>query len=242
MARSLSNVARPDPDAGRRVALLPVPARTRRGSSSTSSTTCRCSPRAATRPAATLARKQARWIAANLLRPDGAALQQGFISRIAGVLTRTGNYQGLDDGSVWSRGQAWAISGLARAATDLDDPVLLAAAVRAADWWLANEPVDAPPLYDFHAPPDAPRDSSALAIAGAGFAVLADRCEATGECDGARYRAAADAAEAALVARLESGAQLGRLGEGAYTVGKLPWDESAELPWGTDFLAELLTR
>ena len=189
-----------------------------------------------------LARKQARWIAANLLRPDGAAFQQGFISRIAGVLTRTGNYQGLDDGSVWSRGQAWAISGLARAAADLDDPVLLAAAVRAADWWLANEPVDAPPLYDFHAPPDAPRDSSALAIAGAGFAVLADRCEATGACDGARYRAAAGSAELALLARLETGAQLGRLGEGAYTVGGLPWDESAELPWGTDFLAELLTR
>ncbi|MET0684850.1 MAG: hypothetical protein ABW060_06010 [Solirubrobacteraceae bacterium] len=189
-----------------------------------------------------LARKQARWIAANLIRPDGAAFQQGFISRIAGVRTRTGNYQGLDDGSVWSRGQAWAISGLARAATDLDDPVLLAAAVRAADWWLANEPVDAPPLYDFHAPPDAPRDSSALAIAGAGFAILADRCEATGACDGARYRAAAGTAQLALLARLETGAQLGRLGEGAYTVGGLPWDESAELPWGTDFLAELLTR
>ena len=189
-----------------------------------------------------LARKQAQWIATNLIRPDGAAFQQGFISRISGVLTRTGNYQGLDDGSVWSRGQAWAISGLARAATDLEDPELLAAAVRAADWWLANEPIDAPPLYDFRAPPDAPRDSSALAIAGAGFAVLADRCEATGDCDGTRYRTAAGTAELALLARLETGAQLGRLGEGAYTVGGLPWDESAELPWGTDFLAELLTR
>ena len=189
-----------------------------------------------------LARKQARWIAANLIRSDGAAFQQGFISRISGAPTRAGNYQGLDDLSVWSRGQAWAISGLARAATDLEDPALLAAAVRAAEWWLANEPVDAPPLYDFRAPPDAPRDSSALAIAGAGFAILADRCEATAACDGARYGAAAAAATQALLARLETGAQLGRLGEGAYTVGGLPWDESAELPWGTDFFAELLTR
>jgi hypothetical protein len=189
-----------------------------------------------------LALKQARWVAANLLRPDGAAYQQGFISRIAGVLTRTGNFQGFDDLSVWSRGQAWAISGLARAARDLRDPELLAAAVRAADWWLANEPVDAPPPYDFHAPPDAPRDSSALAIAGTGFAILADRCAATAACDGARYRGAADTAELALLARLETGAQLGRLGEGAYTVGGLPWDESAELPWGTDFFAELLAR
>jgi hypothetical protein len=53
-----------------------------------------------------LALKQARWVAANLLRPDGAAYQQGFISRIAGVLTRTGNFQGFDDLSVWSRGRA----------------------------------------------------------------------------------------------------------------------------------------
>jgi unsaturated chondroitin disaccharide hydrolase len=189
-----------------------------------------------------LALTQARWIAANLLRPDGAGLQQGFIARATGALTRTGNYQGFDDVSVWSRGQAWMVSGLARAATDLEDPVLLAAAVRAAEWWLARFPVDVPPPYDFTAPPGAPRDSSALAILGAGLAVLADRCRATGECDGARYEAAADAAATALVARLESGAQLGRLGEGAYTVGKLPWDESAELPWGTDFLAELLTR
>ena len=190
----------------------------------------------------TLASAQARWIAANLLRADGAALQQGFIARATGVMTRTGNFQGFDDLSVWSRGQAATVSGLARAATDLDDPQLLAATVRAAEWWLARYPVDVPPPYDFTAPPGVPRDSSALAILGAGLAPLAERCDATGACDGGRYRAASATAEAALVARLESGAQLGRLGEGAYPLGGLPWDESAELPWGTDFLAELLTR
>ena len=188
-----------------------------------------------------LALAHARWIASTLVRPDGATLQQGFIDQPTGALTRAGNFQGFDDTSVWSRGQAWAISGLARAATDLEDADLLAAAVRAADWWLAHAPAGALPPYDFSADPTAPRDSSALAIAGAGFAVLAARCGATAACDGVRYRAAAAAAAATLATRLEGGPQLGRLGEATYTAGGLTWDEGAELAWGSDFLAELLT-
>ncbi len=182
----------------------------------------------------------ARWVAANLMRPDGSVLQQAFVDRITGAVRRAGNFQGLDDASVWARGQAWAISGLARAARDLEDPGLLEAAVRAAEWWLAHTTSGALPRFDFSAVPDAPKDSSAQAIAGAGLRILADRCAATGTCDAARYDAAADVARATLVARLEPGPQLGRLGEGVYNIGGLRWDESAELPWGSDFLAELL--
>jgi unsaturated chondroitin disaccharide hydrolase len=189
-----------------------------------------------------VALSHARWVAGNLMRPDGAVFQQAFVDRTTGALRRTGNFQGLADTSVWARGQAWAISGLARTARDLEDPELLAAAVRAADWWLANTTSGALPRFDFSAAPDAPRDSSAQAIAGAGLHILAGRCAVTGTCDAARYAAAADVAEATLVARLEPGPQLGRLGEGVYNIGGLRWDESAELPWGTDFLAELLTR
>jgi hypothetical protein len=184
----------------------------------------------------------ARWVAANLMRPDGSVFQQAFVDRTTGTLVRAGNFQGLDDASVWARGQAWAISGLARAARDLEDPQLLSAAVRAADWWLANTTTGALPRFDFSAAPDAPRDSSAQAIAGAGLHILAQRCAVTATCDAARYAAGADIAEATLLARLEAGPQLGRLGQGVYNIGGLRWDESAELPWGSDFFAELLTR
>ena len=134
---------------------------------------------------------------------------------------------------MWARGQAWAISGFARAARDLEDPELLAAAVRAAEWWLAHTTSGALPRFDFSSAPDAPRDSSAQAIAGAGLHILAQRCAVTATCDAVRYAAAADVAEATLLARLEPGPQLGRLGEGVYNIGGLRWDERAELPWGS---------
>lgn len=187
-----------------------------------------------------LAHAHARWIAATLIRPDGAVFQEAFITRSTGALVRVGNYQGYTQTSVWSRGQAWAISGLTLAAARFEDPELLAAAVRAADYWLATAPLDGIPRFDFGAPPTAPLDSSALAIAGVGLRELAARCTATGACDGTRYAAAAAAAARTLATLVATGPYVGKLDYGAYTVGGLPWDERAELAWAADFAAQLL--
>ncbi len=189
----------------------------------------------------TLADQHARWVAANLVRPDGAVYQDAFVTRATSALTRTDNFQGYSPTSVWSRGQAWAIDGFARAARQLDDPVLLDAARRTADWWLANAPANGGiPPYDFSAPPGSLPDSSALAIAGVGLRILAGECARTGACDPAPYAAAANAARATLTPLIAKGPELGRFGAGTYTAGGATWDENAEVPWGSDFLAQLI--
>jgi unsaturated chondroitin disaccharide hydrolase len=189
----------------------------------------------------TLADQHARWVAANLVRPDGAVYQDAFVSRATSALIRTDNFQGYSPTSVWSRGQAWAIDGFARAARQLDDPTLLDAARRTADWWLANAPANGGiPRYDFSAPPGSQPDSSALAIAGVGLRILAGECARTGACDPTPYGAAANAARTTLTKLIAKGPELGRLGAATYTAGGLTWDENAEVPWGSDFLAQLI--
>jgi hypothetical protein len=190
---------------------------------------------------AALAARHAAFVAANALRPDGSTYQQVFIDRASGAIIRRGNFQGFTDESVAARPQAWAVYGFAVAAAETGDPELLGSARRAADWWLAHAPVVGLPPYDFGAPRPAPSDSSAAAVAGAGLRRLADYCAITGACDGTPYDAAARRAAAALGARLEAGAALGRFGGGAYTISTIPgWDDDAELAWGLDFLGELL--
>jgi unsaturated chondroitin disaccharide hydrolase len=75
---------------------------------------------------------------------------------------------------------------------------LLAAARRAADWYLSHLPADLVPYWDFDAPgiPDAPRDSSAAAIAASGLLELAELDPTAAQR--ARYRAAAEATLASL--------------------------------------------
>jgi hypothetical protein len=190
---------------------------------------------------AALAARHAAFVAATAQRANGSVYQQVFIDRVSGAVTRRGNFQGFTDESIASRPQAWAIYGFAAAAAETGDPELLRSAQRVAGWWLAHAPAVGLPPYDFSAPPPALSDSSAAAVAGAGMRRLADLCATTGACDGAAYDAAARRAAAALGARLEAGAALGRLGDGAYTVSTIPgWDDDAELVWGLDFLGELL--
>jgi hypothetical protein len=187
-----------------------------------------------------LADQHARWVAANLVRPDGSVYQDAFISRATSELIRTDNFQGYSPTSVWSRGQAWAIDGFARAARQLDDRVLLDAARRTADWWLAHTRAGSIPPYDFGAPPGSIPDSSALAVAAVGLRLLAGECARTGACDPAPYGAAANAARTTLTKLVARGPELGRVGAGTYTSGGSTWDENAELPWTADFLAQLI--
>lgn len=112
--------------------------------------------------------------AADFIRPDGSSYHYVSYSETTGAVIDRGTSQGAFDESTWSRGHAWLIYGLAAAYRETGDPRLLDAAHRTTDYWTANVPEDLVPYWDFDVPgiPDAPRDSSAAAIAASAFVEL----------------------------------------------------------------------
>jgi unsaturated chondroitin disaccharide hydrolase len=109
------------------------------------------------------------------VRPDGSTFHVVDYSPDTGALERKGTRQGHARDSTWSRGQAWAVYGLTMAYRETGDRRLLEAARRVSDWFIDHLPPDRVPYWDFDAPgiPDAPRDSSAAAIAASGLLELA---------------------------------------------------------------------
>lgn len=124
------------------------------------------------------------------VRPDGSTAHVALFDPTTGALERTTTWQGHSDSSTWARGQAWAIHGFATAFRWTQNPALLDAAQRTADYFVRNLPGDAVPYWDFRHPaiPQTERDASAAAIAASGLLDLArwsDGAAAT------RYRDAA---------------------------------------------------
>ncbi|MDR3687299.1 MAG: discoidin domain-containing protein [Coriobacteriia bacterium] len=109
--------------------------------------------------------------ARDFVRADGSTYQFVSYETSTGAVVDRGTRQGCSDDSTWSRGQAWAIHGFANGYRETHNPVLLAAARKVADWYLAHLPDDMVPYWDFEAPdiPNAPRDSSAAAVAASGL-------------------------------------------------------------------------
>eukprot|EP01037_Dinobryon_pediforme_P004347 gene4347-4395_t len=130
-----------------------------------------------------------RTVIANILRPDGGTHHLADLDAATGRLIRQETYQGYADGSVWSRGQAWAIHGFATLHRATGNPEFLEAAMRTADYFLAHLPPDRVPYWDFDAPVTAatPRDTSAGAIAASALELL---CTTAPHPQRARYCAA----------------------------------------------------
>ncbi len=121
---------------------------------------------------AEIAAAHARTSVARHLRPDGSTRQVFNFDAGTGAPIGPGVHQGLSADSCWSRGQAWAISGLAEVYRWTSDTTFLMAALSAARWWLAHCPEGSIPPWDFSAGPEAPRDASAGAIAACGLVEL----------------------------------------------------------------------
>jgi unsaturated chondroitin disaccharide hydrolase len=109
------------------------------------------------------------------VRRDGSTFHVVDYDPRTGRVERKRTRQGHSRASTWSRGQAWAVYGFTMAYRETGDVRLLDAARRTADWFLAHLPPDRVPYWDFDAPaiPNAPRDSSAAAIAASALLELA---------------------------------------------------------------------
>ena len=128
-----------------------------------------------------------------LIRPDGSAYHTFFMDPHTGEPIGPKTHQGYADASLWSRGQAWAVTGFAIAAEWTGDPEFLATSRRAADRFLAEITPDYVPLWDFRLPEDEPRvrDTSAAAIAAVGLLRLAALLEEANVNHGGAERYAA---------------------------------------------------
>jgi len=104
-----------------------------------------------------------------LLREDGSTIHAARLADDGSVIER-GTINGYAADSTWTRGQAWAMHGLAsahRATGGYRDE-----AERAAQWFLDHLPAALMPPWDFDAPPGGPNDASAAAIAAAALLEL----------------------------------------------------------------------
>lgn len=109
------------------------------------------------------------------IRPDGTSEHIVIFDPLTGsVLDRPGG-QGWAPGSVWSRGQAWALYGFVISAMHTGRKDYLDTARRVADAFLARLDEDGLPSCDFAAPKEpVVKDDCAGAIAACGLLQLAD--------------------------------------------------------------------
>ncbi len=99
-------------------------------------------------------------------RDDYTSCHVAVYDSLSGNLIRCCTHQGHADGSMWARGQAWAIYGYTVVYRETRNPKYLDFVQKVADVYLSRLPADHVPYWDFDAPniPDAPRDASAAAI------------------------------------------------------------------------------
>jgi unsaturated chondroitin disaccharide hydrolase len=116
------------------------------------------------------------------VRDDGSVSQDATYDDAGELVERTA-INGIHPDSTWSRAQAWAMLGFAQAA--VRDEQFRPMAEKVASWWLAHLPSDHIAHWDFDDPavPDAPRDTSATAIAAAALLKLGHRDDAATTVD-----------------------------------------------------------
>lgn len=123
---------------------------------------------------AEIARRHAARHVEYCVRDDGSVAQSAAFDERTGELQRRYTHKGLSDDSTWARAQAWAMLGFAQAA-HWSGPEFLDPALRVADRWIEWLPDCRVAPWDFAAGVDAPRDTSASAIAAVALLRLADR-------------------------------------------------------------------
>lgn len=109
-----------------------------------------------------------------LVRGDDSSYHTFYFNPENGESIRGGTHQGYQDGSTWTRGQAWGIYGFALSYRYTADQQYLETARRLARYFIESLPEDHVAYWDFDAPQNekTSRDSSASAIAACGILEL----------------------------------------------------------------------
>jgi unsaturated chondroitin disaccharide hydrolase len=150
-----------------------------------------------------IAKAHADMVVKQFVRADGSTHHIVAFDPESGERVEALGGQGAGPDSAWSRGNAWALYGLANTYRYTGDSAYLSAAQRVANFFVASLPEDGVPPWDFRATPEAgddgiPRDTSAGAIAASGLLELADLLE---DPVGRPYRAAAERMLRSLAAK-----------------------------------------
>ena len=182
-----------------------------------------------------------------LLREDGSSFHAAALDPETRRVTHRFTLQGWRDESTWARGQSWAIHGFAHGFEATAQEHYLAAARRAADWYLDHAPADWVPHYDFDDPErhTLPRDACAASIATANLLRLARWLPERAN----RYRAVARATLAELVRNYlgpggvvlhSSWGRMRHREEGKPGLGRFPQEDV--MPYANYWIAECLFR
>jgi unsaturated chondroitin disaccharide hydrolase len=124
-----------------------------------------------------VAKRHAEMVINHFVRSDGAVHHIVTFDPESGERIGALGGQGYSPDSAWSRGNAWAIYGLTLSYHYTGEAKYLECAKRVAHFFISHLPEDHVPHWDFLLPADveAPRDSSAGAIAACGLLLLADK-------------------------------------------------------------------
>ena len=179
----------------------------------------------------------------HLIRDDFSSYHAFEFDPGTGEPVRGYTHQGLSDESCWSRGQAWAIHGLAQSCLNSGNTAYRDASAGLADYISDKLPDDGVPLWDYDLPDERHpyRDTSAGAVTAAGLYTLA-QCYGHGE-EMQNYTALADRILLGLVENYDISEQPeaeGLLKEGAAFVdlGRA----NNLLPYGDYYYLEALMR
>ncbi|MFK0525990.1 glycoside hydrolase family 88 protein [Paenibacillus illinoisensis] len=180
-----------------------------------------------------------------LVRGDDSSYHTFYFDQATGEAIRGGTHQGYNDGSTWTRGQAWGIYGFALCSRYLQSAEMFETARRLARYFIAHVPEDHVAYWDFDAPQtsETKRDSSASAIAACGILEIAERLDPT-DPERQFFLDAVQNSMASLVQNYSthgSETEEGLLKHGSYSVrgGDSPDDY---VIWGDYFYLEALMR
>jgi len=120
-----------------------------------------------------VARNHARTSARLLVRPDGSTVHLMRLDPVTGAFLRESTVQGAAPHSAWSRGQAWAVTGMAWSYAVTGEAEMLATSERAAKFFEAHAPAGELPPWDLVDLTEPETDASAAAVLALGYQILA---------------------------------------------------------------------
>lgn len=128
---------------------------------------------------ADIAKRQAELSRRFLVRGDHSSYHTFYFDPNSGTAIRGGTHQGYQDGSTWTRGQAWGIYGFALSYRFTGNKAFMETSKQLANYFIDRIPEDGIVYWDFDVPvtDSTSRDSSACAIAACGMLELLDHLE-----------------------------------------------------------------